>query len=110
MNRVARRPGSGWRRSWFGRVGRALPLLCALVVGASAEAQTPPPIPPEKPPESVTTVGQDFRARIMLGYSAVFVCLIAYLVVSHRRNASLAAEAQFLQQRLDGIRGRSGES
>ncbi|MGE3166061.1 MAG: hypothetical protein AB7O52_14235 [Planctomycetota bacterium] len=56
--------------------------------------------------EPVTRVSQDFRARIMLGYSAVFICLIGYLVYSHRRNAELAAEAEFIKQRLEGLRAK----
>lgn len=51
----------------------------------------------------VTRISQDFRGKIMLGYSAVFVLIIGYLIYSHRRNAGLADEADFLKRRLDDL-------
>ncbi|MEM7164366.1 MAG: hypothetical protein AAF581_02825 [Planctomycetota bacterium] len=45
----------------------------------------------------------DFRSYLMFGFSLVFVLIIGYLVVSQRRNAALAEEAEFLKKRIDEL-------
>ena len=42
----------------------------------------------------------DYRSEVMLGFSAVFVLIVAYLIASYRRNAALKEDVEFLKSRL----------
>ena len=54
-------------------------------------------------PELTREVIADFRGKLMIGFSFVFICIIGYLVVSHRRNAQLKDEIEFLKGRVDAL-------
>ncbi len=46
---------------------------------------------------------EDFRGKVTLAYGLVFAILITYLVLSHRRNASLWEDVDFLKRRVNEI-------
>ena len=46
-----------------------------------------------------------YRNYLMLGFSFVFALIIFYLIASHRQNAKLAEEAEFLQKRVKELDG-----
>ena len=54
-------------------------------------------------PELNRDVIADFRGKLMIGFSCVFVLIVGYLVVSHRRNAQLKDEIEFLKGRVDAL-------
>lgn len=56
-------------------------------------------------PATYTTVTADFRTKLMIGFGMVFVLIITYLMASHRKNAGLREEAEFLKQRLQSLEG-----
>ena len=48
----------------------------------------------------------DFRRMLMLAFSVVFVLIVGYLVLSHRKNAALAEDVAFLRKRIDSLESR----
>ncbi len=48
----------------------------------------------------------DFRDKLMLGFSLVFLLITGYLVVSHRKNAELGDEIAFLRARIEELHKR----
>ena len=48
----------------------------------------------------------DFRRMLMLAFSVVFVLIVGYLVLSHRKNAALAEDVAFLRKRIDRLESR----
>ena len=45
----------------------------------------------------------DFRRLLMVGFSMVFLLLIGYLMLSHRKNAALAEDLAFLRKRIESL-------
>ena len=52
------------------------------------------------PTESDSVGEKDFRPEVMMGFSAVFVLIFLYLILSYRRNARLREELEFLKSRV----------
>lgn len=48
----------------------------------------------------------DFRRLLMVGFSMVFLLMVGYLVLSHRKNATLAEDLAFLRKRIDSLESR----
>ncbi|MFQ5654483.1 MAG: hypothetical protein ACE5GW_07110 [Planctomycetota bacterium] len=42
----------------------------------------------------------DFRWKISLAYGLLFLLVIAYLLISHKKNAALDEEVRFLEKRI----------
>ena len=51
-------------------------------------------------PRGTATAPADYRASVMTAYTLVFLCIIVYLIVSHRRAAKLAEDLEHLEGRL----------
>ena len=47
-----------------------------------------------------TMAPQDFRPVVMLGFSVVFALMVTYMIVSHRKNASISEDVDLLKSRL----------
>jgi len=50
----------------------------------------------------------DFRGKVTLAYGLVFIFVVVYLIISHRRNAALRSEIEFLERRVDELEARGG--
>jgi CcmD family protein len=72
----------------------ALALCLALPVTALAQEAAPRPQP------------TDYRAYVFGAYLLVFLCILVYLVVSHRRTVRLHDELDHLESRLERLETR----
>jgi hypothetical protein len=50
----------------------------------------------------------DFRGKVTLAYGLVFILVVVYLIISHRRNAALRSEIEFLERRVGELEARGG--
>jgi hypothetical protein len=48
----------------------------------------------------------DYRARVFLAYTFVFVCIIVYLLQSHRKNRRLDQDLEVLDRRIRELEGK----
>lgn len=54
--------------------------------------------------EGVAAPGSDdYRARVYTAATLVFLCILLYLVGTHRRNARLRQEVDALRRRVEGL-------
>ena len=85
---------------WNGVVGSLFTWCCGMACalwGCVAFAQG------EDASESVRSVPRDFRPEVLLGFSSVFVLIIIYLILSHRRNSALREDVEFLKSRVQNL-------
>jgi len=99
----------------IGGVGRAFAALAlgalVLLPPAALIAQTSPAGEGARAADAAPTeegAPTDFRGKVTLAYGLVFIFVVIYLLFSHRRNAALRAEIEFLERRLDELEARSG--
>ena len=99
-------------------IGGAGRILAALALGAlvllppaALIAQTAPAEEGARAADASPTeegAPTDFRGKVTLAYGLVFIFVVVYLLLSHRRNAAVRAEIEFLERRLDDLETRSG--
>ena len=88
-------------------------LACAALVAlialwpafAAAQAPARPAEPAVQAPAETAEPAApvDFRGKVTFAYGLVFALVVVFLVLSHRRNAGLQEEIEFLERRLDEL-------
>ena len=54
--------------------------------------------------------GNDYRSRVFLAYTLVFLCILAWLVLSHLRNSKVREDLDHLERRLRDLEERKQRS
>jgi hypothetical protein len=72
--------------------------VALLAVVANLSAQTGDAIVPSTP--------DDYRNKVYIACSVVFLLIIAFLVMTHRRNARVADDVAQLERRLGELQGK----